>query len=244
MVKNTYGPNEVARPLDIAKESLVIGGASAIPGTAVGAFFGTLRTRTPVLFAIVSGAQWFAIGTTFWAIRTSTLNHTGLRNWWSVSRGLPIGPRDDLHPSPSDKIRASVIAGGLTGFSLGFLFRGPQNVIPGTVMFSLFGWAGQHGYDYLDARNSRNLRQQAEANANGEDKRKGTIMYKLAQYRWSPMRALNDDEYEKMMQEKLLNIEAQIAVIDDKIEAHRKKAAEMEAQRKMRETEEQVQVSK
>jgi len=109
-------------------------------------------------------------------------------------------------------------------------------------MFSLFGWAGQHGYDYLDARNSRNLLKQAEADANGEDKRKGTIMYKLAQYKWSPMRALNDDEYENMMQEKLLNIEAQIAVIDDKIEAHRKKAAEIEAQRNMKEMKERVQV--
>ena len=111
-------------------------------------------------------------------------------------------------------------------------------------MFSLFGWAGQHGYDYLDARNSRKLREQAEADANGEDKRKGTIMYKLAQYKWSPMKALNDEEYENMMQEKLLNIEAQIAVIDDKIEANRKKAADIEAKRKMKEMEEQVQASK
>ncbi|RMZ71146.1 beta-ketoacyl synthase [Pyrenophora seminiperda CCB06] len=244
MVKNTYGPNDVARPLEIAKQSLLIGAASALPGTAYGALFGTLRTRTPVLFSIVSGAQWFAIGTTFWAFRTSTLNHTGLRNWWNISRGLPIIPRDDLDPTPSDKVRASVIAGGLTGFSLGFLFRGPQNVIPGTIMFSLFGWAGQHGYHYLDTRNSQNLRQQAEADANGEDKRKGTIMYKLSQYRWSPMRALSDDEYANIMQEKLLNIEAQIAIIDDKIEAQRKQAAEMKAQQKMQDMEKQVQAQK
>lgn len=216
----------------------------ALPGTVIGALYGTLRTRTPILFSLATGAQWFVLGTTFWTIRTSTLNHTGLRNWLSISRGLPIGPRDDLNPSSSDKVRASVIAGGLTGFSLGFLFRGPQNVIPGTIMFSLFGWAGQHGYDYLDARNSKKLREQAEADANGEDKRKGTIMYKLAQYKWSPMKALNDDEYENMMQEKLLNIEAQIAVIDDKIEANRRKAVEIEAKRKMKEMEGQLQASK
>ena len=45
------------------------------------------------------------------------------------------------------------------------------------------------------------------------------------------------------MQEKLLRVEAQIAVIDDKIDAFRKQALELEAQRKIKEMQEQGQNS-
>lgn len=64
----------------------------AIPGLIVGATYGTLRTQTPVLFSIFSGAQWFAIGTTFFSIRSSLLNSEGLRNWWNLTRGVPLVP--------------------------------------------------------------------------------------------------------------------------------------------------------
>jgi hypothetical protein len=170
------------------------------------------------------------------------LNHTGLLNWWNITRGASIHARDDLNPSLSDKVRASTMAGGLTGFNLGLLFRGPRNVIPGTIMFSLFGWAGQHGYNYLDARNSSELYQQAALKAKGEDKPKETLLYRIAKSKWSPMSVLSDEEYENMMQEKLLRVEAEIAVIDDKIEAFRKKAVEKERDRKIKEMLEHAQV--
>ncbi|KAF1941498.1 hypothetical protein EJ02DRAFT_455161 [Clathrospora elynae] len=243
-MKSNHDPAHVTQPFDIARQAALIGGASAIPGTVIGAFYGTLRTQTPVLFSIVSGAQWFAIGSTFWGARTAILNHTGLVNWWNITRGAPLRPRHDLNPTLSDKIRASTISGAITGFNLGLLFRGPRNVIPGTIMFSLFGWAGQHGYNYLDARNSSDLREQATLIAKGEDKPKENFMYRIAKSKWSPMSVLSDEEYENMMQEKLLKVEAEIAIIDDKIEVFRQKAVEMETERKMKEMQEQVQVQK
>jgi hypothetical protein len=210
----------------------------------IGAFYGTIRTQTPVLFSIVSGAQWFAIGSTFWGIRTSVLNNDGLLNWWNLTRGAPIHTRTDLNPTTSDKVHASAVAGGLTGFNLGLLFRGPRNVIPGTIMFTLFGWAGQHGYNYLDARNSSELREQAELKARGQDKPKDNFMTKIAKSKWSPMQVLTDEAYEEMMQEKLLRVEAQIAVIDDKIDAIKKQAFELETQRKTKEMQEKEQTHK
>ena len=36
--------------------------------------------------------------------------------------------------------------------------------------------------------------------------------------KWSPMKVLSDEEYERMLQEKLLRVEAEIAVLDEKIE--------------------------
>ncbi|KAF2126552.1 hypothetical protein P153DRAFT_369243 [Dothidotthia symphoricarpi CBS 119687] len=225
-----HDPDQVTYPLNVAQEAAVIGGVSAIPGTAYGAFYGTLRTQTPALFAIVSGAQWFAIGSTFWGIRTALLNRTGLQNWWYSTRGAPLLTRSDLHPSPSDKVRASTISGALTGFNLGFLFRGPRNVIPGTIMFTLYGWAGQHGYNFLDMRNSRGLEQQAQMKERGEDRPRETLVHRFAKSKWSPMSVLSDEEYVRMMQEKVLKVEAEIAMIDDRIEGFRKRAGELEMQ--------------
>ncbi|OAL46638.1 hypothetical protein IQ07DRAFT_647591 [Pyrenochaeta sp. DS3sAY3a] len=224
-----YAPGDLTHPLDVVRRAAFIGAASAIPGTTVGAFYGTIRTKTPVLFALISGAQWFAIGTTFWTARTSILNQTGLLNWWNSTRGGPIYHRDDLVPSPEDKIRASTIAGAFTGFSLGFVFRGYRNVIPGTIMFTLFGWAGQHGYNYLDARNSAEIREKIQSH-----EPRANFMQKLAKSKWSPMTALSDEEYENMLQEKLLQVEAEISIIDDKIADYRRKAKEMETQQKVK----------
>jgi hypothetical protein len=205
-----------------------------------GAFYGTLRTQIPVLFAVVSGAQCFAIGTTFWMTRTTILHQTGLLNWWNFTRGAPLYPRDDLNPSLSDKVRASTIAGAFTGCSLGILLRGPRNVIPGTIMFTLFGWSGQKGYNYLDKRNSQELREQAQLKAMGEDRPKETLVQKFAKSKWSPMSVLTDEQYEDMLQEKLLKVEAEIAIIDERIEGVKKMAMEAERQRALKEQQESL----
>jgi hypothetical protein len=205
---------------------------TAIPGTIVGAFYGTLRTSTPSLFAIVSGAQWFAIGSTFWGIRTSLLNSTGLLNWWNATRGAPLHPRHDLSPTPDDRLRASAIAGALTGSSLGLLFRGPRNVVPGTLMFALFGWAGQHGYNYLDGRNSADIEERADARKQGRVVERDNFMQKIAKSRWSPMSVLTDEQYEDMMRERMLKIDAEIAILDERIEGYRRQAREQAQKQK------------
>ncbi|OAL05510.1 hypothetical protein IQ06DRAFT_289658 [Phaeosphaeriaceae sp. SRC1lsM3a] len=226
-----YDPGLVTHPLHVAQSAALVGGAAAVPGLVTGALYGTLRTQTPTLFAIFSGAQCFAIGTTFWATRTAILNHAGVSNWWNVTRGAPLQPRDDLNPTLSDRVRASTIAGAFTGFSLGLLLRGPKNVIPGTIMFTLFGWSGQHGYNYLDKRNSAELKEQAQP----DYKPKGSLMQRIAQSKWSPMSVLTDEQYEEMLQERLLKVEAEIAIIDERIDGIRKAAMEQEAQRALQE---------
>lgn len=136
------------------------------------------------------------------------------------------------------------MAGAFTGLNLGLLFRGPRNIIPGTIMFSLFGWAGQLGYNHLDAKNSSEIQQQADLRASGEDKPKESLMHKFAMSKWSPMSVLSDDEYENMMQEKLLKVEAEIAIIDDRIDGLRKKAAEIKARQDIEKSQLQEQNAK
>ncbi|KAF2252179.1 hypothetical protein BU26DRAFT_516867 [Trematosphaeria pertusa] len=229
-------PNQVTHPLHVARQAALIGGAAAFPGFLVGATYGTLRTQTPVIFSLASGGQWFAIATTFWGVRTAILNQTGLLNWWNLTRGAPLHPRHDLNPSREDRVRASTISGAITGFSLGFLFRGPRNVIPGTIMFTLFGWGGQHAYNYLDKRNSDVIRKEQEMREQGEVKEQLNWLQRVAKSKWSPMSILTDEEYERMMNEKLLAVEAEIALIDEKIEGLRKKQNDMEAQKQKEST--------
>ena len=211
----------------------------AVPGTAIGAFYGTLRTQTPVLFALASGAQCFILGGTFWAARTSILNSDGLLNWWNSTRGLPLQIRGDVNSSRSDRVRASTIAGAFTGLSVGLLVRGPRNAIPGTFMFGLFGFAGQKGYNFLDKKNSEEIEEEAQMTARGEKKK--NWMERIADSKWSPMEALTDERYENMLQEKLLKIEAEIAIIDDKIEGFRQKAKDSVAKRAQEQAQPQVQ---
>jgi hypothetical protein len=74
-------------------------------GLLVGAFAGIIRSKTPVLFALASGIQWFALGSAFTATRGVVLTAWG---------GDKVTPRD--------RISVSAIAGGVSG-AVGGLLR-------------------------------------------------------------------------------------------------------------------------
>lgn len=107
-------------------------------------------------------------------------------------------------------------------------------------MFGLFGFAGQKGYDFLDKKNSEEIEEEAAMTARGEKKK--NWLERVSEMKWSPMEALTDERYEDMLQEKLLKLEAEIAIIDDKIEAFRQKAREMAANKVQEQTQAQVPV--
>ncbi|KAF1994933.1 hypothetical protein P154DRAFT_501089 [Amniculicola lignicola CBS 123094] len=202
------GPGQVTHPGDVARQAVLFGGAAAIPGFVIGAFAGTLRTSTPVLFATASSLQWFALGSTFWAWRACLLNRDGVRNRWRHTRGAPLLPRNDLSPTEQDRVIASTVSGSVSGALAGAM-RGARNVAPGALMFAIFGFAGQHAYNWQEAR---------EAKAAQEPpKEKKTFMQRLADSNWFPMRALSDEEYETMLNERLLQVEAEIALVDERI---------------------------
>lgn len=66
-------------------------------------------------------------------------------------------------------------------------------------------------------------------------------MQRFAQSKWSPMSVLTDEQYEEMLQERLLKVEAEIAIIDERIEGVKKAAMEEEAQRAIKEQQEKLQ---
>ena len=101
---------------------------------------------------------------------------------------------------------------------MGGLFRGPRNVIPGTIMFTLFGYLGQTAYDALDARHSKKVASDIQAAAEGKKKDAKRFWERIAEMKWSPLTAVSDEDYGNLLKEKLLRVEAEIALVDEEVE--------------------------
>ncbi|KAK9425423.1 hypothetical protein SUNI508_13031 [Seiridium unicorne] len=126
--------------------------------------------------------------------------------WFTLGSSF-IASRSLLHHAwggeenlkPFDKVSAGAAAGGVSGM-VGSLIRGPSNVIPGVLFFSTVGG----GATYLSQKfQSR------------EAKEKTSIFAS----KWSPLKKLSDQEYEKLLEEKILKLDAEIAIINDNLAA-------------------------
>lgn len=81
-------------------------------------------------------------------------------------------------------------------------------------MFSIFGFAGQHIYNFFDTRHAARYEEAvADKSAGGK-----SWLRKLADSRFSPVKVLSEDEYEEMLKEKLLKVDVEIALVDESIE--------------------------
>ncbi|KAH7262585.1 hypothetical protein BKA59DRAFT_33735 [Fusarium tricinctum] len=111
-----------------------------------------------------------------------------------------------------DKTMASAIAGTAAG-AVGGLIRGPKNILPAMFVWTVFGTGGQIVANRMAARKPKI-----------QDENDETFFT-----RWTPLKKLTDQEYRDMMSEKMLRIDADIALIDDRV-AELRKQAEEEAQ--------------
>ncbi|KAK1751614.1 hypothetical protein QBC47DRAFT_390554 [Echria macrotheca] len=168
--------------VEIMVPSLKVGAAAGLLGAFTGAAAGIIRSAPPVLFSLAMGGQWFALSSSYYASRQVALN--------ALRKGEDI--------TPTEKVKASAVAGGFAGM-VGGAIRGPKNIVPGVIMFSLFGGAGQMIANAITWRPS-------------SEPSKGFLRSK-----WSPVTYLSDQEYEKILREKLLRVDAEIAVVDDTI---------------------------
>ncbi|ETS76000.1 hypothetical protein PFICI_12944 [Pestalotiopsis fici W106-1] len=107
------------------------------------------------------------------------------------------GGEDKL--GPWDRVAASTAAGGVSGM-VGGLLRGPSNIIPGILFFSTLGGSAT----YLSQKFSSRERSEKTS---------------ILASKWSPLKKLTDQEYEKLLEEKILKLDAEIAIIDDNIAA-------------------------
>lgn len=80
-------------------------------------------------------------------------------------------------------------------------------MVPGLVIFSLLGYGGQSAFNYVDKWQMEKAQNPSKP-----------IMQRMAESKWIPLRHLSDEEYRRMLSEKLLSLEAEIALLDEKIE--------------------------
>lgn len=73
-------------------------------------------------------------------------------------------------------------------------------------MFAIVGALGQKIYNLADSRKQA---------VNSDINRRNSWLNS----RWSPVKVLSDDEYEKLLQEKLLRVDAEISLLDESIQA-------------------------
>ena len=102
---------------------------------------------------------------------------------------------------------ASGIAAAIAGGSAGAIARGRRNILPGAVVFSVIGYTGQHIYDIV----------QSQGVLSNSSTR--ISLNHLANSKWSPFKALSDHEYEEMLQERLIRVESEIAILDEDIKS-------------------------
>ncbi|KAK4167571.1 hypothetical protein QBC43DRAFT_310991 [Cladorrhinum sp. PSN259] len=179
--QRSFLPPEI---MAIVVPSLKVGASAGACGLFAGAAAGIIRSAPPVFFAAVAGGQWFTLGSSYWASRLAAFNAMG----------------GEARLSSGDKVKASAFAGGFAG-TLGGLLRGPRNILPGAIVFSVLGAGGQAFAN----------RRAAKAESETSTDKKGVWA------KWSPITQLSDEDYEKLLEERLLRVEADIAVIDDHI---------------------------
>ncbi|KAL4903176.1 hypothetical protein BDW74DRAFT_156768 [Aspergillus multicolor] len=168
--------------------SLKVGALSGSAGLIYGGISGVIRSPHPVIHSISHGIHWSVCGTSFWWLRSNILKH-----YYEDQATL------------TQRNYASTISGGLAGGAVTRLMGG--RFIPGLVVFSLCGYLGQVSHNTID---KWQLEQAGKPSK--------PFLTRMAESKWIPLKPLSDDEYRGILSEKLLTIEAEIALIDDKIE--------------------------
>ncbi|KAF2838143.1 hypothetical protein M501DRAFT_936155, partial [Patellaria atrata CBS 101060] len=182
-----------------------------------GGIFAVIRSRRPVTVALAAGIQNFAIGTAFWASRHALLQTPFFTDQFRRDKTGVVIPGSNGINTSRERLYASTITSGISAGAINGLLNGPRAIIPGIVIFSILGYTGQSIYNTLDRRHAEN--QFSKATQKGPDE---NILQRAARSKWSPMSVLSNEKYEKMLQEKLLRIEADIAILDENIEKLRK----------------------
>ncbi|KAK1827218.1 hypothetical protein QBC39DRAFT_362273 [Podospora conica] len=186
--KRSFLPPEM---MAILKPSVQVGAGVGAAGLFAGAVHGIAKSGSPVLFSLVTGAQWFVLGSSYTGARTAGMRLYGV---------------DAQEVRPVDKLKVSTAAGGFAGMVAGALRGSSKNIVYGTAAFSLWGGAGQL------LMNAFGVGTRKESDAKSDEHRGGLLGSK-----YSPLTFLSDKEYETILEEKLLRVEAEIAVVDDNI---------------------------
>ncbi|KAJ5102126.1 hypothetical protein NUU61_004348 [Penicillium alfredii] len=165
-----------------------VGALSGVAGLVYGGAAGVIRSPNPVVHSLSCGIHWSICGSAFWLIRSNIIK---------------LHFQDQV--SPNERVYVSALSGGISGGAVTRLMGG--RLVPGTIIFSLLGYCGQSIFNRIDTWQMENAQNPSKP-----------LAQRMADSKWIPLRHLSDEDYRGILSEKLLSIEAEIALLDEKIE--------------------------
>lgn len=81
------------------------------------------------------------------------------------------------------------------------------------IFCTAMGFVAQKTYDYLDAEHTKAEQEKLTVHA-----RPQSWMHWMASFKWSPVKEITDNDYEAILQERALRLDAEIALINERIE--------------------------
>lgn len=166
---------------------------AGLVGFLVNGTHGIIKGRHPIVSALSGGIYTFTLGTTLWTAREIVV-----RSW-----------KPDRQYTPRELTMATALGFGVGGGAVSAAFRSRAHFVPGLLVFSITGALGQGAVNAWDARRQ-----------NGSPNRDGFWM-RIAKSSYSPVTVWSDDEYANVLREKMLKLDVEIAILDDKIAALR-----------------------
>ncbi|OAA38342.1 hypothetical protein NOR_06732 [Metarhizium rileyi] len=165
-----------------------------VPPLKVGVYSGTAGVLAGVGGAIARDTSPVASGL-FSGVQWFML---GSSYWFTRSVGVKFyGGHDKI--TSTERVAVSGLAGSTAGAVAG-LARGPSRLLPAMIIWGLVGAGGQA---IVNRSSSSKTSKSAESSS---------WLSKL-----SPLKKLTDQEYIELMKEKILKVEVDIALIDDRI---------------------------
>ncbi|KAJ5894653.1 hypothetical protein N7495_006344 [Penicillium taxi] len=165
-----------------------VGVLSGTVGLIYGGAAGVIRSRNPLVHSISNGIHWAVCGSTF---------------WWLRSNIIKLHYQDDA--SLQERKYASAVSGGISGGLVTRLMGG--RLVPGLVIFSIVGYCGQSAFNRVDAWQMARSQKPTQP-----------LFQRMANSKWIPLRHLSDEDYREILSEKLLSVEVEISLLDEKIE--------------------------
>ncbi|KAI9148022.1 hypothetical protein HJFPF1_11843 [Paramyrothecium foliicola] len=165
------------------------------PSFKVGAWTGSAGVLAGVGGSIAKDTNPF-IGGTLTGISWFTLGGT----YWFTRTVTARAWGGEAQMKPLEKTALSAVSGSAAGAMVGLL-RGPSTIIPGMVFWSVAGAGGQLIANQVVSYQARHHPEKESWLAS----------------KWSPLKKITDQEYVDMMEEKILVVDADIALIDERI---------------------------
>ena len=173
------------------------GGSCAVVGSIGNAAYGTFQGRPMVLQGLTGGVYGFILGSSYWASRCVAED---VLKQSQILQHQEQKTRKDLIASTI----SGAIAGGFVGST-----NGRAGVIPGVKVYGVVGLLGQGCFTTL-ARIYNRPRDQRP------------LLDRLSEKSWWPLKRMTDAEYEEHLTNKLISVEAQIEMVDERL-AHLRK---------------------